>query len=204
MAYMEQNKYLEPNISFSFEDLAVLLRSTVSCTDSTRLSNISNLDKLTIRDFNVKSLPTSPLNSKTKNFIANKTLINDKFKSKLNKDIKIFSTSRNNGKYRGISQNIKKKLTNFKYNYSESLLDPINIKKVDRLSTTCKTQYNDYSSYTSGSKMGKIYEKRNNPSTKSRQNNLSIYGSVTRYEIFISKNTNLILKLIELKLQWNK
>lgn len=64
MAYMEQSKYLDPHISFSFDELAGILRNNVSCTDSTRMSNISGFDKITSRGFNIKSLPNTPSNAK--------------------------------------------------------------------------------------------------------------------------------------------
>lgn len=55
LAYMEQSKYLDPKISFSFDDLAGILRSNNSCTESTRMSNISGIDKLSAKNYTMKS-----------------------------------------------------------------------------------------------------------------------------------------------------
>lgn len=49
LAYMEQSKYLEPKMSFSFDNLAAILRVGNSMTDSTHMSNISALDKLSVK-----------------------------------------------------------------------------------------------------------------------------------------------------------
>ena len=59
LAYMEQNKYLTPKISYSFDDLAGFLRSNISCTDSERMSNISGLEKLSARNYTLRSFSNS-------------------------------------------------------------------------------------------------------------------------------------------------
>ena len=55
MAYMEQSKYLNPKISFNFDELAGYLRTQVSWTDSAKMSNISGLDKLSNKNYTLKS-----------------------------------------------------------------------------------------------------------------------------------------------------
>ena len=55
LAYMEQSKYLDPKISYCFDDLAGILRSNVSGTDSARISNISGIDKLSVKNYTLKS-----------------------------------------------------------------------------------------------------------------------------------------------------
>jgi len=64
---MEQTKYLEPKLSFSFDDLAGLLRSTGNLSDSTRMSCISAADRINVKRKNYKSLPISPKGNKAKN-----------------------------------------------------------------------------------------------------------------------------------------
>lgn len=81
LAYMEQSKYLEPKISYSFDELAGLLRSNNSCTESTHMSNITNLDKLTVRDFNVKTTPNTPSTTKKLKFSNKKSTNKAKLKS---------------------------------------------------------------------------------------------------------------------------
>ena len=125
---MEQTKYLEPNISFSFEELAALLRSNTSCTDSTMLSNYSNIDKLTVKSFNIKSLPTTPSNSKAKSNQISKPIFHQRNNRSLNKDIKITPILKTHNKVEVVSQHARKKLPNFKSNISENLLDPIKLK----------------------------------------------------------------------------
>ena len=47
LAYMEQSKYMNPKLSYSFEELAGILRNRVSSTDTTFMSNISSINSFT-------------------------------------------------------------------------------------------------------------------------------------------------------------
>lgn len=49
LAYMEQNKYLEPRFSYSFDDLTAILRQSGNISDSTRMSRISGVDKIRVK-----------------------------------------------------------------------------------------------------------------------------------------------------------
>ncbi|CAI2377369.1 unnamed protein product [Moneuplotes crassus] len=73
LAYMEQNKYLEPRYSYCFDDLTALLKSSGNISDSTRMSRISGVDKIQVKRKNFKSLPLSPKSHTTKGIRKNST-----------------------------------------------------------------------------------------------------------------------------------
>lgn len=64
MAYLEQTKYLEPKFSYSFDDLASLLKRNGGASDSTRMSRISAVDRLAPKSRDCRSMPTTPITSK--------------------------------------------------------------------------------------------------------------------------------------------
>ena len=46
---MEQTKYLEPKYSYSFDDLAGLLKNSGNVSDSTRISRISAAERIQVK-----------------------------------------------------------------------------------------------------------------------------------------------------------
>lgn len=67
---MEQTKYLEPKLSYSFDDLTSLLKQSESYIDSSRLSKAQGIDKLNIKSIEVQPLVTSPVQPHKQNITA--------------------------------------------------------------------------------------------------------------------------------------
>jgi len=72
LAYMEQTKYLEPKFSYSFDDLAVILKSSGSVSNCTKISRISAVERMTAKKRHFKSVPPTPKESPRKNKYSQK------------------------------------------------------------------------------------------------------------------------------------